>query len=878
MPAKEVPFEPLETKEAFHQKEKIEKEILEIACVQGETFSFPLLWKTQNLFLQEKELYDFLEHLQNLGLIQREDTPKPSPLLPFYSFCDIHYPKSLYDHLEKEKQEKIHLSIAHSMQEIFPQPSSKQFTEMLRHWAGADSWDKYSLCCGLLAKKLRRKNLHEAFGYALKCFNLFSYVMNPGIEEKKIFVDILMILGLDYAHQIEENEKKEALSHYNNAFSIAQEISYEDAIPRILYYQGQWQKKDGNLIKAQEYWQKGLEKAKDSRKKMIFYLALGRLFLLQFDLPKAQKNILKGLSLAREVKNLPWEQNFLHALALVHKREGNWNLAQDQYQKSACLAEAQKDTRGKAQALFLSALLSFQQGRWKESENRLKESGNLFHSLKWTQKQGEVLCLLAKVEIAKGEYQKALQKYKECYVLLENSPICDKKIRRWIYHGTGDALSQAGEYEKSQRYYHEAIYLNELRHTQKAPFPMQKNAQVYRRSGDWEQAEKILHKALEISQKSQQITQESAIWKKLGDHFLLQYNLEEAQTYYQKSLELKKQTGDLPGESFLLEKLAWVSFYMGNIKESYEFLQKSLKIRKKLGMTGYQADTFLFLGDLYCQQENWEEAMRQYETSYTIYKQCNSIKKMARAKERIGFVFLRNKQYQNALRSFLYALEVYKNQDNKKGMGRLFLRLGQLYNKKNNLTKALVYFQEALSLYEQAGSSSGMASALNEIGRYKYYSGLEQEAITFYEKALSKSQEARDIFLQGKIYHNIGEFFLSQNKLLKAMENFSQSIIQNEKIHYLQGLGLAYRSIAKTYLSFHRPDKAILNLQKSLECSEKFPDKRKVAHISLQLAKLCAQDAKENEAKEYYKKALSFYKTQNRFMADLIESEIESLE
>ncbi|NUM35416.1 MAG: tetratricopeptide repeat protein [Candidatus Brocadiae bacterium] len=840
----------IEKKEILLDKLKIH-ELWESACVQGESFSQKILFKTQSQLDTEEALASFLQAEEKNGTLEKVEETEAfyaDVLGTVYAFRNTREREDLYKRLDEGKKANIHSLVGKALQELFPNPNRKILLKMVSHWIGAGDCVQIVLCYYRLTK-IRKKLTQNTFFYAHRGLIFFQQIANPDAEQKKILVEFYIIQGIEFFRQ---GNKDSSLQKYNHAFEIAQEIAYEDGLVRLLYHQGQWEIKWGSISKAQELWLKGLEKEKSDRKKMPFYYAIGKLFLLKLDLIKAPKNILKGLSIAREKDSFLWEQKFLHLLGMFHKKEGNWNLAQDQYQKSFALAEAKGSKKGKAKSLLLQAFLSYQQGRWKECEFKLLESKELISYLKNRQLEDKIFALLSKLETQKGERKRAKTE-KSLYIIKkgEKSSLEDKedpRIEEYITHSSKPTLS------------------------------LLKLARHCIQLGDWSQAEKFFAKALDSCKKLSNSLQESLVWKKKGDFFLVQYSLEEAQSCYQKSMAIKKEIYDFVGESIVWQLLARIAFYQGNPKEANDFLQRAFKIQKKLGMTGHQGNIILSMGDILSKQENYDEAIKQYESAYTIYKNCNFLKGAARAKERLGFIAMKRQQWEKALENFLYSLEVCKIQENKKGMGRLFLRLGQLYDRKENSSRALSYFQKALAMYQGIKNNLGCASAFHAIARWHAYYGDASEALSFFQNALEKSHESRNVFVRGSIHYSLGKLFFRQKKLLKAMENFAQSLSLREKIHAFYSMGLTYQGIAKTYLNFHRPDKGILNLQKAYECWEKFPDKGRTSKLCLQIAKLCTQDGKQEEGKEYYKKALEFYKKQNPFLSAMIESEIESLD
>ena len=159
------------------------------------------------------------------------------------------------------------------------------------------------------------------------------------------------------------------------------------------------------------------------------------------------------------------------------------------------------------------------------------------------------------------------------------------------------------------------------------------------------------------------------------------------------------------------------------------------------------------------------------------------------------------------------------------------------------------------------------------------YAFLKQanQAKQYYLKALAGCEKMHLTHIKASIYSKLAQLMQKENQLLQAMQYLAKSfdyLTTDDKY----GMSRYYQSTSEIYLQFNRVDKAIENLKRCLHLWKELPASSQNKELVKLLAELCVQDSRLDEAVKYYSQALELYREDDKFTAQIIESELENLE
>ncbi len=335
-------------------------------------------------------------------------------------------------------------------------------------------------------------------------------------------------------------------------------------------------------------------------------------------------------------------------------------------------------------------------------------------------------------------------------------------------------------------------------------------------------------------------------------------------TNVQTDLIITFAEGKLPLEKFvkLLLHLGDHAISTGEFSTAVYLYEKVLsKLRTHKDLEVYVADSYRSLGEIFSRQAVWE----------------------------ISFSYIRR------------AIEIYARLGNRAGLADCENLLGTIYGDLGNIKEAQAHFEKAFSLLSSRTGNSLLVSKIKtNLGIVNNISGNYETALKHYKSALTYFESIKDTKRMAEVRHNLGMLYSKLHKYERAHKEFNRSISLSKKSVDLQTHGLSLigkaslyaiqkefslsddcarkalevcheikdmLSIAEVYKiqgiiqrELCNYDNAATYLLTSLRINKELKSQLNKAEVELELGVLFKEIGKEVESKDYYRRALRYFK------------------
>jgi len=307
------------------------------------------------------------------------------------------------------------------------------------------------------------------------------------------------------------------------------------------------------------------------------------------DYAQAQAAAERALAAARGRADVAGEGACLAQLGLIARRQGDYDEAQDWYNRALELLQGEEaHPDGKAQVLNGLGTVHRQQGRLEEAracyEQALalsRESGNRRH-------EAQALNYLGAVAYRQRNFAEAVAYHRQAL-----------EIRRAIGDRAGEGVS-----------------LFDL-------------ALATRDMGDYGQAQGYFSEALDIQQTTRNRWEEINVWNSLGGMYQQLGDLPKAQACLQRGLILAEEIGDEEGQAYLLSNLGLVVRDQGDLETAEKLLSDGLAIMQALD-NKHQISFFLsYLSTVSLQAGDYQQAIERAQEALSLRQELDLRLRMA---------------------------------------------------------------------------------------------------------------------------------------------------------------------------------------------------------------------------------------------------------
>ena len=244
--------------------------------------------------------------------------------------------------------------------------------------------------------------------------------------------------------------------------------------------------------------------------------------------------------------------------------------------------------------------------------------------------------------------------------------------------------------------------------------------------------------------------------------------------YAQKALELSQKYNDIKQEALAYNHLGAASIYLSEFDDALNYFQIAKPLYEKLGDKKSVAGIMNSIGLIYRNLKKYEKAKYYYETALAVVEELNDRQSIAGSLNNLGILYYLKKDLTTAKSYFERSLKIKEETGDKNGIANSYNNLGMIYGGMKDYNSALKHYTKALNIKEEINDKNGMVSTMLNIG-HTYYNIKEFDlAVDYHKKSaeFAKKEGLKDKEL--KAYHWLAGFFDEQQDYKKSLDYFEK--------------------------------------------------------------------------------------------------------
>ncbi len=416
---------------------------------------------------------------------------------------------------------------------------------------------------------------------------------------------------------------------------------------------------------------------------------------------------------------------------------------------------------------------------------------------------------LAKIDIQQEKYDEAIPKLKKCIALDPSF------IEAYGPNGGLPAACRAMEnLDPAIRFFREIISTS----------PQNANAWLglglsYFYQYDWEQAEPMLQKSLELD-------------PDLIYAYYTLFNLNRGRMKYQKAMQAGKsllalslKLNDVEMVSYAFSKMGSISFFLGNFRRALAYFNESLKVARKIGDIAAEAGTLNDIGGVYAFLGNVDKGLEYFQQSLVLFRKTGLVRREIQTLYNIGLAHKDKQENRKALEFFQQSTEL-ATRSGFASLNRLnYTGSAEAYLDLHEYRKAQQNFEDAMQIARETHDRALEGYILRNLGTLNYNRGHYEKALNNHGQALEIGIEAQDAQIIWEAHAGLGAAYEKLKMDGKAIDQYSQAIaifdsirqdldIQSLSSGFLQDKYEVYPSLIHLFATQKKPDRAFMVAEK----------------------------------------------------------------
>ncbi|WP_244329109.1 tetratricopeptide repeat protein [Tolypothrix sp. PCC 7910] len=378
----------------------------------------------------------------------------------------------------------------------------------------------------------------------------------------------------------------------------------------------------GEVIKAQEHYQKALENcpAEDEQEKAAIIHNLGYLKANSGEINEAIALFKQSLTIKEQIGDVQGKAATLHELGTIKANTGEINEAIALYEQSLALTE---EISEQATTLHCLGTIKINRGEINEAIALFEKSLAIKEQIGDVQGMARSLSQLGIIKANSGKVTEAITLYKQSLILKQQ--IGDIQGQATTLHYLGIIKADRGEINEAIALYAQSLALDKQIGNVRGQAATLHNLGIIKANqGEIKEAIALYEQSLILTEQIGNVQGQARTLSQLGIVKANNGDIAEAITLYTKSLTLKQQIGDVQGQATTLHELGRLKANMRKFKEAITLFQHSLAINNKIGYVQGEAMTLWWLGSIAAQQGNYNQALDYLQPALEIMQRIKS--------------------------------------------------------------------------------------------------------------------------------------------------------------------------------------------------------------------------------------------------------------
>lgn len=309
-------------------------------------------------------------------------------------------------------------------------------------------------------------------------------------------------------------------------------------------------------------------------------------------------------------------------------------------------------------------------------------------------------------------------------------------------------------------------------------------SKVYMLVGDYNEAERIQTKLLNLPEAELDSKVLGACYRRLGELNRIRGHLDQGLAYLEKSLEYSVKANDAEGIIRTHKSLANTWGDLHNLPKALEFFDKGLDAAKQLDDSRLIAEYFNDLATLYISQSQLEKAKQNLTASIELSSKLPTLKSLLVSSTlNLGVVQYMQNDKKGALAQFREAASTAKQIGDMKNMLISRHNIGEMFLEFGNLEDALKEFEESYQIASEIGHTAECLNNRIFIGYLKTRLNDAAVGIQMLEESVTKSEQLKqwDYFCDANIY--LARYLAEQAQVKKAQDILNRALNKAKELN-----------------------------------------------------------------------------------------------
>ncbi|MEL7034502.1 MAG: tetratricopeptide repeat protein [Cyanobacteria bacterium J06592_8] len=417
-----------------------------------------------------------------------------------------------------------------------------------------------------------------------------------------------------------------------------------------------------------------------------------------------------------------------------------------------------------------------------------------------------------------------------------------------------------------------------------------------------EKALEFYKKSLQIYQDLNDLSGEARILTAMAESQYLHDDENHKQKLFKKALELYQEIGDKPGEALVLSYLSELNLIeYRNDKLGVDLFNQANAIYQNLAQsqdhnftTSQAQANLLKVAIRYWWGDNQQKALEFQNQALKIYQEIEDKQGEAVLLSQMGYYYGLREARQKQLEYYTQALRIYQEIGDRVGESKILDKIGLIYTRSGDLEQALEFYNQELETLEKLTQFYTQLGDIETASIYDYRQPIVRFRVGKIYAEKSNTQKEAEIYNQARIFYQkwqdqegeasflikIAEYYGSQDSLDRMVEFLDHAItVYRETGDRQAEADLLRDQIAGIY--FYRlkdADTGFKTLNQALKIYREIGEPKEVARtlsrIGLAYLNLAEDEPKnqltyQQNALEYYSKAIFFYREVNDFSGEV---------
>ncbi|MCP2520743.1 CHAT domain-containing protein [SCandidatus Aminicenantes bacterium Aminicenantia_JdfR_composite] len=422
--------------------------------------------------------------------------------------------------------------------------------------------------------------------------------------------NLLPYYGIGLAYK-EINDYKKALNSFKKCIELG--AKFCEVYREFAYF---YQSKE-ELIENINFLKENLKKNPENP---YVYFGLGCCYQNLGEFKKAEKFLLKALSIFRYKSNIEGEGKCLRQLGRVYWFFNNLDLSLKYFKKALQISRRLNDLKEEGLCLNSIAVIYYYFNDCKKSLDYYRKALEIARKIGDKRNEAECLNNIRYCYSITGDYIRALEYSK--MALKKAREIKDRLIELNCLISLGEIYRSLGNKSKSLNFY---------------------------------------RKGLEIAQKIGNKRREEIIWNNLGFVYLENKEYEKALKCFKRGLQISNQINDLKIKAGLIHNIGYIYWKLNDYSKAIENCNYSLEISKKIGSRYMEGKNLNFLGEILLKTNEYEKSIKCFRKAYQIAEKIKNSELLMESLLGIGEFYENTGEYSRALAYYKKAIREIEN-------------------------------------------------------------------------------------------------------------------------------------------------------------------------------------------------------------------------